>query len=340
MDKTDRATTAVYGIGNPLIDIHVRIEERELEELGLQKGTMTLIDTRSKEELLTYLGQREMHFSCGGAAPNTMVTLAALGIQTTLAGMVGGDEHGDIYQERLQERGVISHLVRGDESTGTSLVLVTPDNERTMNTLLGACRGFGPEHVNHQSLGAADYFYFTGYMWDTPSQQEALLAAVETARKKGVQVVFDLADPFAVERHNDDFHNHILGKVDYLFANKDEAKLLFGLEDPRLVAAELAGMGLTAAVKLGAQGSLVATPDGVITPIKTCRVETVDCTGAGDNYAAGFLYGLMLDCEPAEAGRIGSYVASQIVCQTGAQLPAEKAKQLAESMRDKPWKHL
>ncbi len=331
---------AVYGIGNPLIDVTAQAEDSELDELGLNKGTMQLIDTARGNEILARIDDREKTYSCGGACPNTMITLAALGVRSALAGMIGDDELGEIYNDRLKDEGVVSHLAVHPGSTGSCIVLVTPDYERTMSTRLGVCQEFSAENVEHDSVRVAEYFYFTGYMWDTAPQKAALNAAIESARAAGTTVVFDVADPFAVDRHRDDFLALLSGKVDVVLANRDEAHLLLGHDDPRRAAVDLAKRCRIAAVKNGAQGSFIASSEGDCIEIGTYPVDTVDSNGAGDNYSAGFLYGMVQDHSLADSARIAAYVAAQIVKRIGAQFDEEGARELRSGVEQGVWREI
>ncbi len=309
----------VYGIGNPLIDILAHVTDDDIEALKLDKGTMTLIDNDQGNDILKYISNHEKMYSCGGSAPNTMITLSALGIGTTLAGMVGVDELGKIYRDRLEEKKVISDLSTCPEDTGSCIVLVTPDYERTMCTRLGACREFNPDSVNHEKIREAEYLYFTGYMWDTENQKNALKEAIKTAHEAGTKVAFDLADPFVVERHYSDFLELIEKRVNVLLANREEARLLLGYDDPEKASVDLAKNNVTAAIKNSAEGSFIGCADGSFISVEACKVDAVDSTGAGDNYAAGFLYGLIKGYSYTDAGKLASYIAAQIVKQTGAQ---------------------
>jgi len=325
----------VYGIGNPLIDVLARVDDEELEELELTKGTMQLIDTERGNYVLSRISDREKTYSCGGSAPNTMITLSSLGISNALAGMIGDDELGEIYQKRLQEQKVISDLKIHQGDTGSCIVLITKDHERTMSTRLGVCQNFSVKQVNHQKIAQAKYLYFTGYMWDTDSQKEALQAAMDTAKKSDTKVVFDVADPFAVERHRDDFLRLLKEYADVVLANRDEAKILLGCNDVAKAAKELSEYCNIAAVKNGASGSCIAYHNKHKQECVTAKaypIEAVDSTGAGDNYAAGFLYGLVKGFSIADTGKIASYVAAQIVQQTGAQFDQQNSKELLDNI--------
>ncbi len=337
MGRKEHEKAEVYGIGNPLIDVITQATDEELEKLKLTKGTMELIDTERGNEILALVGGREKKYSCGGSAPNTMITLAALGIQTALSGMVGLDELGDIYQRRLVEQEVISDIGYCEGDTGSCIVLVTPDYERTMSTRLGVCRKYGPANVNHEKVAAAKFLYFTGYMWDTDNQKEALSNAIETARKSGTKVVFDVADPFAVERHRREFLDLISNHVDVLLANREESRLLFGFDDPEIAAKELAKECEIAAVKNCADGSCIASGKGEFNNVKAYPVDAVDSTGAGDNYAAGFIYALLKGYSLADSGSVASYIAAQIVRQTGAQFNEQRVREIRKAIQEGHW---
>ncbi len=328
----------VYGIGNPLIDVLAHVDESDIEKLKLDKGKMILIDSERGNDILKYIADHEKIYACGGSAPNTMITLTALGIKTTLAGMVGNDELGTIYRKRLEEKNVISDLSTCPGDTGSCIVLVTPDYERTMNTRLGVCREFSPEHVNHEKISGAEYLYFTGYMWDTENQKNALTAAMKTAREAGTKVAFDLADPFVVERHYSDFIDLIENSVDVLLANREEARLLLGYDDPEKAAVELAKKQVIAAVKNCADGSCIASHDCNCISVNAYKVDAVDSTGAGDNYAAGFLYGLLKGYTYSDAGQMASFVAAQIVRQTGAQFDNQSIMEINKAIAEGNWR--
>lgn len=318
---------SVYGIGNPLTDLLASVTDQELRELSLQKGTMALIDDETGENILRFLSGREKTFLSGGSCPNTINTLAALGVDATLSGCVGRDELGGIYTERLRKDRVTSDISAVEGATGTSIVLVTPDAERTMNTRLGACRRYAPENVDHRAVADAEVLYFTGYMWDTEPQKAAITEAMDAARRQNTTIVFDVADPMAVDRYRDDFLELIRRDADVVLANRREARML--LQDDRVsadeAAREFSRWCTLTAVKDGVRGSVLAAEDELF-PIPAVPTETVDTTGAGDNYAAGLIYGLLRGEAPDVAGRRASMVASRIVAQRGAQF-RERARQ-------------
>ena len=319
----------VYGIGNPLIDYLCSIEDRDLAQLSLNKGTMLLIDTEKQKEIIDYTKDKDISYSCGGSCPNTMVTLSSLGINTTLAGSIGNDDLGRMYRSQLKKSGVVDQLVyKEGATTGTSIILLTPDKERTMNTYLGANRLYSPEDVVEKSVEEADLFYFTGYMWDTDSQQKSVMKALEICKKMGKKVVFDVADPFAVGRYRQTFHSLISEYCDIVFANSEEARYLMDNYDPYECCKSLGKLCPVAIVKNGKKGSFVSE-NKVITQISSYgEAIPIDTTGAGDTYAAGFLYGYLTGHSCVDSCNIASYLAGKIISRLGAQFNDEELMEI------------
>lgn len=323
-------TGTVYGIGNPLIDVIVNVSDEDLEKLALYKGTMNLIDLEKRLELTSFIKtRRQPTFSCGGSCPNTVITLAAMGIEATLAGKVGSDEYGDIYRNRLSALRVKDNLAVSTENvTGSSIILITPDSERTMNTYLGANRDFNPDDVIESEVANADFFHFTGYMWDTKNQMEAIRKALKIAKQNGTRVSFDIADPFAVGRYHDAFLDLIEHSCDIVFANKEEARIMFDNYDPYECCKTMGKLCETAIVKNGKKGSFISYRRKVYEVPVQGPETPVDTTGAGDTYAAGFLYGLCHNMDVEKSGTIASTLAGQIIKQVGAQFSEDKIPEL------------
>lgn len=326
----------IYGIGNPLIDIVSRVEDADLSTLGLDKGIMRLIDEEERAKILALLETKTKSYSCGGSCPNTLIALASFGLDACIAGKVGDDEYGDIYRKQVDETRTQSCLAAGEGPTGSSIILVTDDSERTMNTYLGVNRQFGPDDVDEAAAARARHFYFTGYMWDTELQKAAILKALEIAERNGRTVVFDVADPFAVNRNREEFLDLIRNHVSIVFANREEAKILFETDDPSESAARLAEICDIAVVKVGSRGSLVRKGSSLV-EVPAYPAEPVDTTGAGDMYAAGFLYGLIRGLSLFEAGECASYVASRIIVRHGAQFTTEERMEVAEAVAAGDW---
>ncbi|MBL7005532.1 MAG: adenosine kinase [Spirochaetia bacterium] len=327
----------VYGIGNPLIDIITQITEEDLALLGLHKGTMHLIDVERRKELLSFISDKNKAYSCGGSCPNTIITLASFGIPAAIAGMVGSDDFSDIYKNRLIELSVFDELHRCEAPTGSSIILITPDSERTMNTFLGANRLFGPDNVNPKMIHEADFFHFTGYMWDTDSQKQSILKGISLAEESGTKISFDIADPFAVSRNRIAFIDLIERHADIVFANNEEARILFDNYDAYECARSMGKLCKTAIVKNGKNGSFISN-EGSIYAVPVKGKEPVDTTGAGDVYAAGFLLGLCRSLSLFDCGLLASFLAGEIIGQHGAQFSPEKIRLLADLLETNSWK--
>lgn len=331
----------VYGIGNPLIDIIVSVDEQDILNLGIHKGTMALINRDRMTELLSLSKTKETTYSCGGSCPNTIIALASLGIETTLAGKIGKDESGEIYTTKLHELKVKDELaVTDEEATGSTVILITPDSERSMNTFLGANRLYEASDVHEESVSKADFFHFTGYMWDTISQQQAITKALNIAKANSTVVSFDIADPFAVGRYRETFLTIIKDHCDIVFANREEARILFDNYDPYECCRSMGKLCETAIVKNGKKGSYISHKGRIYTiPVKG-PVVPVDTTGAGDVYAAGFLYGMCKDFSIEESGIIASILAGAIITQRGAQFNKEQIEELRSNLESGMWRSL
>ena len=334
----------VFGIGNPLIDVVIRVTDSDLDELGLSRGIMHLVTLEEQSRILDHLAGLPRMLRPGGSAPNTMLALAGLGVDAVISGKIGDDEFGATYGRQVADYGITNRLVVGHGATGSSVILVTPDGERTMNTHLGMCQQFGVEDVDDELLRSADYLYFTGYMWDTEVQKAAILHAIEISRASGTKVAFDVADPFAVERYRDDFRALIRDHADLVFANRREAGLLYGgtaapggagSDDP-MAEAEACARALgehveTAVVKVGKDGS-VLWHRGEITRTPGRPIQPTDTTGAGDMFSAGFLAGLATGRTPAESARLAGHLAEEIITRPGAQFGIEEIRKLQEEL--------
>jgi len=320
----------VYGIGNVLIDIVVHVTDEDLAGLGLDKGIMRLTEGADRERIINFIKTKNSEFHCGGSAPNTIITLAQLGAGAALSGKIGRDDFGDRYEKQLHEHGVVSYLGRGDGNTGSSIIMVSPDSERTMNTSLENNRKYGVSDIQEDAIRDAEYLYFTGYMWDTDSQKTALTRAIEVAKEAGTKIIFDAADPFAVQRSSGEFSRLIEQHFDIAFANAEEARLMFDNEDLERCAGHLADICETAIVKNGSAGSFVKSGNKTY-QIPVYKVNTVDTTGAGDIYAAGFIYGLCEGKSLEESGNIASKLAAGIVGQIGAQFSMDRLYEIKKS---------
>lgn len=315
----------VVSICNALYDVIYSAEDSDLVNFGFTKGNMHLVDRDTQERLLkTYAGYEKAE-ELGGSAMNAMRALAMLNKKVSFGGAISEDHHGKKIRSRMQELKMSPHLnVTTQEATGTCLVLVTPDGERTMVTYLGASRLYDNEVLPDSVLSSARYFHFCGYQWDTNEQKSAIIKAIDTAKAAGTKISLDLADPFVVTHHKKDLTDLVEQKADLVFANKEESKLLYG-ESPEKTAEIIANSGALAVIKLGAEGALIASKDQQIRvqPVKT---QVVDTTAAGDMFAAGFLYGLCDERPLDECGRIAARLASDVISRYGAVLSDDVIK--------------
>jgi sugar/nucleoside kinase (ribokinase family) len=331
---------SVFGIGNPLIDVVFSATYQDLKDLSLDKGIMHLVSQERQEEILRHFHGQSPVYHPGGSAPNTLLALTGLGVPGVIAGKIGQDHFGNTYEEQVQSYGITSRLIQGDGPTGSSIILVTPDGERTMNTHLGMCQEFSRDDLDEDLLRVtvknSGLLYFTGYMWDTETQKGAILRAIEITLEVGGRVVFDLADPFAVERYREDFLTLLRDTVDIVFANRREAAILLQEEhDPTTTLALLNELVPVVALKTGKEGSLIGAADGnTVIPIPATAIKPLDTTGAGDMYAAGFLTGLATDQSLERCGTIAGILAEEIIQRRGAQFDIATIRSLQAEIQD------
>ena len=321
----------IYGIGNPLIDIVISAMDDDLKELELNKGIMELVDLDRQENIIKYFKEKKPLYFPGGSAPNTILACAGLGTSSLIAGKIGKDEFGRIYVDQVKKYGAISGLVQGDGPTGSSIILVTPDGERTMNTHLGICREFSADDIDTEKLSQSTYFYFTGYMWDTESQKAGIQKAITIAHENNIQIAFDVADPFSVNRYRDEFLEMIKRDVDIVFTNQSELAILFNTEDIDASVKQLMNIVDCGGVKLGKKGSWVfKNKKKHFIPPKP--ILATDSTGAGDMYAAGFLTSLSKGNDCRFAGELGVFLAEEIIQNSGAQFDLKIMERLKETI--------
>jgi sugar/nucleoside kinase (ribokinase family) len=308
----------VLGIGNAIMDVLARIDDDFLVAENLAKGTMHLIDAPRAETLHRHIPDAIQR--SGGSAGNTTAGVASLGGRAAFIGKVADDPLGHLYAGDMQKLGVhfaTAPLPHG-APTARSMILITPDGERTMNTYLGACQMLGPADIDPAVVGAAAVTYLEGYLWDPPEAKKAFRRAAEIAHAAGRQVSLTLSDAFCVDRYRAEFLDLIRTRtVDILFANDSELKSLYTTANlDAAVAAVREDCALTA-VTVGADGALVVTREAV-TPVAAMPVETVaDLTGAGDLFAAGFLYAMTRGLGLIDAARLGNLAAAEVIGHIG-----------------------
>ena len=320
----------VLGIGNAIVDVIARTEEDFLVRNALVKGSMRLVDTEEADRLYGLMAAAIE--ASGGCAGNTVAGVASFGGTAAFIGKVAGDQLGQIYRHDMKGTGVAFDtpvLVDG-APTGRTMILITPDGERTMNTYLGAANELSPHDIDRETVAAAAITYLEGYLWDPPPAKEAFRKAAEYAHAAGRRVSLTLSDSFCVDRYRAEFLGLIRdGMVDILFANQAEMHSLYETADFDTAVAALRKACRLAAVTLGAEGAMVVTPEG-IERVPAVPVDTVvDTTGAGDLFAAGFLFGEARRMPHADCARLGALAAAEVISHIGPR-PMTSLRGLAE----------
>jgi len=311
---------SVFGLGNPLLDFLAPVNPPILEALDAKKGTMNLVDREGMERVLSKLsGYTNIP---GGSAANTLRAISWLDSgehseQLLYCGAVGPDSRGTAYNSSLKQAGINVRLAIKSLPTGCSVILVTPDHERTMFTYLGACREFGLEDLDLSALSSSRIFYTTGYMWDTENQKRAVMRAMEHSREKGARIFFDLADPFVVQRFHEEFRSWLPSRVDVLFGNRDEFQIMFGPElSDRQLLARAAEVSPVLLMKTGCDGCLVSDR-GTVRQIDGFCVDALDTTAAGDCFSAAYIFASLRGHPPVQAARLANRLAASIVTVLG-----------------------
>jgi sugar/nucleoside kinase (ribokinase family) len=309
----------VYGVGNALLDIQARVADSVLTDLRFSKGIMTLVDEETQEQVLGKLDGVKINRCAGGSAANTIMGVADFGGKAAYVGKVGQDETGGVYMDDMRKMGVHINSQPIETRTGTCVVLITEDAQRTMLTNLAASSQLGPDDIVESEIKKAKYVYIEGYLFGGEPTKSAALKAIELAKKNGVKVAFTVSDPFLIQYNRDLFLQLIEGPVDLLFCNLDEARALTGKHDPIECAQEIHKHAENVALTLGGDGSILMH-EGQVIPIEGVSCQAVDTTGAGDMYAAGILYGITNGLSWKQAGHLASHAASRVVAQMGARL--------------------
>jgi len=318
----------VVGIGNAIVDVIARADETFLGRQGFAKGAMTLIDAARADDLYGSMGPATE--SSGGSAGNTMAGLASLGGKGAYIGKVRDDLLGEVFRHDITAIGVRFDTPAATDGPGTArcLIMVTEDGQRTMATYLGACVELGPDDIDPAMVAAAAVTYLEGYLFDPPPAQAAFRKAAALAHASGRRVALSLSDPFCVGRHRAAFRELVAGEVDILFANEAEICSLYETEDFDSAAAAVRGHVEIAALTRSEQGSVILGGGAAHKVAAAPVARVIDSTGAGDLYAAGFLYGLTRGLPLPKCGAIGSLCAAEIISHVGAR-PETSLAQLA-----------
>ncbi len=328
----------VVGVGNALVDVLSSATDDDLTRLGLLKGTMALVDAERSRRIYEVMGPTVE--SSGGSAANTVAGVAALGGRAAFLGRVADDPLGRTFIHDIRSAGVAFEPMapkagagdgdgdgaRGGEGdgdgdgsgTGHCLVLVTPDAERTMATHLGVASDFSHVDLHDGHLTSARVAYFEGYLWERAQARAAMRTAMARAHAADATVALSLSDPVCVSHHRREWLDLLTGEVDLVFANEEEVVMLFGVTGFEAAVEAVAETGVLAALTRGSRGSVVVTPTGVIEVGAHDVEKVVDTTGAGDLFAAGFLYGITSGLAPEESAVLGGLCAAEVISHVGA----------------------
>ncbi|MDB6181492.1 adenosine kinase [Paracoccus fistulariae] len=318
-------TPYVIGIGNAVMDVIAPTEDQRLADLGIQKGIMQLIERERSEFLMAAqaddhsAAQAKSRLVPGGSVANTLAGIGSLGLKTAFIGRVADDELGRAYARQTEAAGTafVNAPVAGAElPTSRSIIFVTPDGERSMNTYLGISAELGPEDVDPAVFDGAGWLFLEGYLFDKARGKDAFLKATEYCHAAGGQAGIALSDPFCVDRHRDDFRKLVAGPMDYVIGNVHEWQSLYQVEDlDEALRLAVADCDTVICTRSGNDAILIRKGERVTAPVH--RVVPVDATGAGDQFAAGLIYGLATGAALADAGRMGCIAAAEVIGHVG-----------------------
>lgn len=307
----------VVGLGNAIVDVLAHAEDTFLVANGIEKGAMTLVDEARATELYDALGQTVQ--VSGGSAANTIAGVGSLGGKAAFIGKVRNDQLGTAFTHDIRSLGVAFDTTAADRgpATGRCLIVVSPDAERSMSTYLGAAQDLTPDDVDVEVISRSAITYLEGYLWDPPAAKEAFLKAAKAAHDAERQVALTLSDSFCVDRYRDEFRDLVKGNVDILFANEAEIMSLYQVDTFDEALQAVRGEARVAALTRSAAGSVIVV-DGEVHVVDADKPSAlVDTTGAGDQFAAGFMFGWSTGRSPVDCGRMGSICAAEVISHMG-----------------------
>jgi sugar/nucleoside kinase (ribokinase family) len=318
----------VVALGHPLVDILTHETDDVVARSGVERGAMTMVDAARADEIYAQLGPAQE--SSGGSAANTAVGVASFGGKSAFIGRIADDAFGKVFAHDLRAAGVEFDVLPATDGspTGRCLVIVAADAERTMCTYLGAGAEIDVQDIDADRIAGAAVTYLEGYLWDEPAAKDAIRRAATLAKEANRKVAFTLSDPFCVERHRDEFRELIESSVDVLFANEDEITMLYDVDAFDDAARFVTENCEIAALTRGAQGSVVVGRGERHEIAAVPIAKLVDTTGAGDAYAAGFLFGLTHGHDLVTCGNLGSLGAAEVISQLGARPQSSLAGQV------------
>ncbi|NBE07622.1 adenosine kinase [Paragemmobacter ruber] len=314
-------TYDVVGIGNAIVDVFTQADDSFIEMMGIEKGIMQLVE-RERGELL-YAAMKERVQAPGGSVANTIAGLGNLGLRTAFIGRVHDDALGRFYAKTMADGGTAfpnPPVAGGELPTSRSMIFVSPDGERSMNTYLGISSELGPDDVSDAVAGEAVLLFLEGYLYDKPKGKQAFERAAKLCRNAGGKAGIALSDPFCVDRHRDDFRR-LVKELDYVIGNEHEWSSLYQTDLSAALEQAAQDAGVVVCTRSGDEVILVRGEEMVTVPVN--RVVPVDATGAGDQFAAGFLYGLATGQSLTVAGRMGCVAAAEVISHFGARPEAD-----------------
>ena len=308
----------LIGLGNAIVDIIVNIKDEFLEINKLEKGSMNLINSNESQTLLETC--KVIKKISGGSSANTVVCLAELGNIVQFIGRVKNDQFGNFFSSDIKKSKTIFNTPPTNEgaSTAHSIILITPDAQRTMCTYLGASIEFEPKDIDFSVLKESKYLYLEGYLWDSELAKNAFLKAAQIAKQSNTKIILSLSDSFCVDRHRESFLELIDNYVDIVFCNESEVLSLFKKDKLENCQGNLSSLCELVVVTLGSNGSLIINKNTVEVIKSITKGKIIDTTGAGDIYAGGFIHGLIKNYSLKKCGEIGSICSGQIITQLGS----------------------
>lgn len=307
------------GIGNAIVDMQFEVSEKEISDLFLEKGTMTLVVDDVQQKVLDMLGNRTNYISSGGSAANTIIAFSSFGGKSAYKTMIGDDNDGAFYGEEFHDLGIILDApIDEDDHTGRCLVMITPDSERTMLTSLGATQNYRKEFISDEIIKRSEWLYIEGYKLTDEIGYEAVLHACNIAKKYDTKIALTFSDTFIIELFNDRL-KEIAKFADLIFCNETEGMKFTESDDSDSALEILKNNYKNIAFTKSEKGSIIIW-DKVRYDIPAYKALPIDSTGAGDMYAGGFFYGLIYSGSIERAGNLASFAASRIVSQHGARL--------------------
>lgn len=322
----------IIGMGNALVDVLARLEDETLlKQMELPKGSMQLIHTERLEEINSVLATMNPHLAAGGSAANTILGLACLGASTGFIGKTGNDTYGQFFRRHLEAQGIESHLFASPLPSGVASTFISPDGERTFATFLGAAADLKAEELSLNLFKGYSYLFIEGYLVQDHSM---ILRAIELAKEAGLQVCLDLASYNIVEADREFFISLVDKYVDILFANEEEAKAFTHEAQPEQALDALARRCSIAVVKVGKQGAYVRKGTERLQVAAIPVEKVVDTTGAGDFFAAGFLYGLSYNQTLERCAKMGALLASEVIQTVGTTLDKNRWQHIKQRIAD------